>query len=105
MNWGKPSHWRERRVGGMAKLKRATAEPQDSAVHVQIEQLVLSGIAPHDAKVVVHAMGAELSRLAARHAPVPRGASRIDAGTITLGPTPERTGRRIGAAVHKGIRQ
>jgi hypothetical protein len=105
MNWGKPSHWRERRAGRMAELKRPAAETQSGAVHVQIERLVLSGVAHRDAQAVVQAMGAELARLAAPHAPVPRGASRIDAGKITLAPTPERTGRRIGAAVHKGIWQ
>lgn len=105
MNWGKPSHWRERRAARMAELKRPAAETQGGAMHVRIERLVLSGVARRDAQAVVQAMGAELARRAAPPASAPRAASRIDAGKIALGPTPERTGRRIGAAVHKGIWQ
>ena len=105
MNWGKPSHWRERRAGRMADLKRPAGEAQNGAVHVRIERLVLSGVARRDAQAVAQAMGTELARLAAPHASAPHAAARIDAGKITLAPTPERTGRSIGAAVHKGIWQ
>ena len=78
MNWGKPSHWRERRAARMAELKRPMTEAHDSTMHVQIDRLVLSGVARHDAGAVVQAMRTELARLAVQPAPAPRAASRID---------------------------
>ena len=101
MSRGKPSHWRERRAARFAAGARAPA-PQAS-LHLDIERLTLSGVQQGDAPAVARAVQAELARLAAHAASAPPGASRVEAGNVALGPTPETAGRAIGIAVHKAL--
>jgi hypothetical protein len=79
------------------------ALPEQPRFHLDIERLTLSGVQRRDASSVAQAVQAELTRLAARAASAPQNAGRVSAGKIALGPTPERTGRAIGAAVHKAL--
>ena len=101
MSWGKPSHWRERRAARFAAVEPAPA--QQASLHLDIERLTLSGVQRRDAPAVARAVQAEIVRLAAQTASAPPDASRIKAGKIALGPTPAKTGRAIGAAVHKAL--
>lgn len=79
-----------------------------SDVEIEIDELVLRGVAPRDAEAVRAALGRELARLVTElGAPAgierPREVARLDAGRIAPSADPERMGAAIARALYRGF--
>lgn len=79
-----------------------------SDVEIEIDELVLRGVAPRDAEAVRAAVGRELGRLVTElGAPAgverAREVGRIEAGSIAPSADPERMGAAIARALYRGL--
>lgn len=80
-------------------------------IEIDIQELVLQGVAPADRNSIADAVEVELARLLAQHGlppPLDRGASiaQIDAGSVRVRAASQPTllGIQIAKSVYKGLR-
>ncbi len=84
---------------------RRRAHQAQPAVTLQIDALVLRGVAPGDAATLAAALSDELSQLATQRAAfAPRQTEHWIAPPIAAG-SPVETGRAVAAALWTGVRQ
>ena len=86
------------------RRERATPSP-GGAVRLQIDHLVLRGVAPAEGRRLMRALEAELAHLAAQPGTgfQPIAADRLPTAPIVAGRLPEHTGRAVASTVWAGI--